>query len=147
MRLTRPPYLTILHSTTFEVMLLQHIPSNLATPHISHTCFPHISIMVQEPPPPPCLPYMEGLNFPDLRKLINDAFTHDLAWPTMPTKLPYDIPKIKGKVGEDPSKHVMSFPLWYPSNNIIEDSVFLRLFQQTLMVPTTKWCFDELVGT
>jgi hypothetical protein len=82
------------------------------------TCSPHISSMTQAPPPPPCLPYMVSLNFPNLSKLINDP-----TWLAMPTKLPSDISKFEGQAGEDSTNHVMSFYLWCSLNNIIEDSV------------------------
>jgi len=61
----------------------------------------------------------------------------------MPTKLPLDIPKFEGKAGDDPANHVMTFHLWFSSNNIMDDSVWLSLFQRTLTGPSTKWYVDE----
>jgi hypothetical protein len=49
-------------------------------------------------------------------------------WPNMPNKLPLDIPQFEGKVGEDPSNHIISFHLWCSSNSIIKYSIRLRLF-------------------
>jgi hypothetical protein len=46
----------------------------------------------------PRLPFLETLHFPDLSKLMNDLIHHDPSWPVVPTKLPSDIPKLKGKV-------------------------------------------------
>jgi hypothetical protein len=64
----------------------------------------------------------------------------------MPTKLPSDIPKFEGKAGDDPANHVMNFHLWCSSNNIMDDSIRLRLFQCTLTGPSTKWYVDEKSG-
>ena len=60
----------------------------------------------------------------------------------MPTKLPLDIPKFEGKAGEDPQNHIMSFHLWCSSNNIVDDSIQLRLFQRTLTSVASKWYIE-----
>jgi hypothetical protein len=99
------------------------------------------------PPPPLQMPYLASLNIPYLRKLMNDPIFHNPTWPTMPTKLPSNIPKFEGKEGEDPSNHVMTFHLWFSSNNIMGDSVYLRLFQHTLIGPLDKWYVDEKSGS
>ena len=54
----------------------------------------------------PKLPFLETLNFLDLSKITNDLVRHNSSWPPIPTKLPSDIPKFKGKVGDDPGVHV-----------------------------------------
>ena len=54
----------------------------------------------------PFLPFIEGLSLPDLNQLINDPICHDVSWPAMPTKLVFDIPKLEGLAGEDPSNHI-----------------------------------------
>ena len=76
--------------------------------------FPPTSTMAQlgPPPPPILLPYKAGLNLPNLIKLINDPITHDPTWPTMPTKLPSNIPMFEGQVVEDPKNHIISFHIW-----------------------------------
>jgi hypothetical protein len=74
-------------------------------------------------PPQPQIPYLASLNIPDLNKLTNDHILHDPTWPAMPTKLPSDIPKSEGKAGDDPTNHIMTFHLWFSSNNIMDDSV------------------------
>jgi hypothetical protein len=99
------------------------------------------------PPPPLQMPYLASLNIPDLSKLTNDPILHDPTWPAMPTKLPSDIPKFEGKAGDDPANHVMTFHLWCSSNNIMDDSIRLRLFQCTLTGPSTKWYVDEKSGS
>jgi hypothetical protein len=99
------------------------------------------------PPPPPQMPYLASLNIPDLTKLTNDPILHDPTWPTMPTKLPLDIPKFEGKVGDYLTSHIMTFHLWCSSNNIMDDSVRLRLFQHTLTGPSTKWYVEEKYGS
>ena len=78
------------------------------------------------------LPYMAHLKLPYLARLMNDPISHQPHWPPMPTKLSSDIPKFEGKAGEDPQNHIMSFHLWFSSNNIVDDSVRLRLLQCTL---------------
>jgi hypothetical protein len=60
----------------------------------------------------PPFPYLASLNIYDLTKLTNDPILCDATWPNMPTKLPSDIPKFEGKLGEDPTNHVMTFHLW-----------------------------------
>ena len=59
----------------------------------------------------PRLPFLAMLNLPDLSRLMNYLISHDPAWPTVPNKLPSDIPKFEGKPGEDPSEHVTTFHL------------------------------------
>jgi hypothetical protein len=93
------------------------------------------------------IPYLESLNILDLTKLTNDPILHDPTWPNIPTKLPSDIPKFEGKQGDDPANHVMTFHLWCSSNNIMEYSICLRFFQQTLMGSLAKWYVDEKSGS
>jgi hypothetical protein len=66
----------------------------------------------------PKLPFLEMLHLPDLSRLLNDPICHDLCWPPMPTKFPSDIPKFKGKTGEDPNDHVTTFHLCLLSNSL-----------------------------
>jgi hypothetical protein len=99
------------------------------------------------PNPPLQIPYLASLNIPDLTKLTNDPILHNPNWPAMPTKLPSDIPKFEGKAGDYPANHVMTFHLWCSSNNIMEDSVRLRLFQRTLTGPSAKWYVEERSGS
>jgi len=87
--------------------------------------------------------FMASLNLPNLSKLINDPIAHDPTWLAMPAKLPLDIPKFEGKLGEDPSNHVMNYHLWCSSNSIMEDSIRLHLFQGTLTGPVAKWYINE----
>ena len=104
-------------------------------------------MMAKMPPPTPHLPYMDGLNYPYFRKVINDTIAHDPTWLVMPTKVPSNIPKFKSHVREDPSNQIMPFYLCHSSNNIIEYSVQLCLFQWALMGPSTKWYVNEPIGT
>ena len=60
----------------------------------------------------------------------------------MPAKLPSDIPKFEGKVGECPQNHIMTFHLWCSSNRMIDDSIRPRLFQCTLTGGATKWYIE-----
>ena len=89
-------------------------------------------------PAQPRLPFLATLNLPNLLRLMNDPVSHDLACPVIPNKLPSDIPKFEGKVGEDPSEHVTTFHLWCSSNSLHDDSIHLRLFQRTFTGPTLK---------
>ena len=81
----------------------------------------------------PRLPFLATLNFPDFSRLTNDPLYHDPAWLVIPSKLPSNIPKFKGKDGEDPSDHITMFHLWCSLNSLNHDSVRLRLFQRTPM--------------
>jgi hypothetical protein len=93
------------------------------------------------------MPYLDSLNILDLSKLTNHPILHDPTWPAMPTKLPLYIPKFEGKAGDDPTKHVMTFHLWFSSNRIMDESFGLRLFQNTLTSPSSKWYVDEKSGS
>jgi hypothetical protein len=99
------------------------------------------------PPPPPQMPYLASLNILDLTKITNDPILHDLTWPAMPTKLPSDIPKFEGKTGDNLANHIMTFHLWFSSNNIMDESVRFRLFHHTLTGPSTKWYVEEKYGS
>jgi hypothetical protein len=99
------------------------------------------------PPPPLQMPYLASLNIPYLSKLTNDPILHDPTWTSMPTKLPSDIPKFEGKGGDDPTNHVMNFHLWCSSNNIMDDSIQLQLFQSILTGPSAKWYVDKKSGS
>jgi hypothetical protein len=96
------------------------------------------------PPPNHPMPYFASLNILDLNKLTNDPILHDPTWPNMPTKLPLDIPKFEGKLWEDPANHVMTFHLWFSSNNIMDDSICLILFQRTLTGPSQMVCGQKI---
>ena len=56
----------------------------------------------------------------------------------MPRKLPSDIPKFDGKSDEDPKNHVMTFHCWCCSNSLMDDSIYLHLFQRTLTGTVVK---------
>jgi hypothetical protein len=99
------------------------------------------------PPPNPPMPYLASLNILDLTKLMNNPILHDATWPNMPTKLPSNILKFELKPGEDPANHVMTLHLWCYSNNIMDDSICLRLFQRTITGSSTKWYVDEKLGS
>ena len=93
---------------------------------------------------------MAGVNLWDLSNLINNPIFHDVTWPSMPTNRPSKIPKFKGKLGEDPSNHVMSFHLWFSSKRIIDDATHFRLFQRThaeqaakLYISEQTWAFTN----
>jgi hypothetical protein len=84
------------------------------------------------------LPFLATLDLPNLSRLTNDPILHAPFWPTIPTKLPSDIPKFDGKPREDPNNHVMNFHLWFSSNSLMGDSILLRLFQRTLTCANNK---------
>jgi hypothetical protein len=77
-----------------------------------------------------------------LSRILNDPIRHSPQWPAIPAKLPSDIPKFDGKVGEDPNNHVMTFHLWCSSNSLMDESIRLRLFQQTLTGVAAKWYIE-----
>ena len=61
-------------------------------------------------------------------------------------KLPSDIKKLEGKVGEDLRAHITAFHLWCFSNSLNDDTIRLILFQINLTSATTKW-YIELPST
>lgn len=61
----------------------------------------------------------------------------------MPRKLPSNVPKFDGKLGEDPKNHVRTFHCWCCSNPLMDDSICFYLFQQTLTGTTSK-CYIDL---
>ena len=90
-------------------------------------------------PAHPRLPFLAMLNLPNLSRLTNDPVAHESAWLAVPTKIPLDIPKFEGNLGEDLNEHVTTFHLWFSSNSLHQDSIRLRLFQCTLTGPAVKW--------
>ena len=88
------------------------------------------------------LPFLATLDLPNLSILINDPIHHDPSWPTIPVKLPSDIPKFDGKPGKDPKNLVMTFHLWCSSNSLMENSIRLWIFQWTLTIIVTKWYIE-----
>ena len=88
------------------------------------------------------LPFMARLNLPDFPQLKNVPIHHKTFWPPMPTKLPSGIPKFEGKAEECPQNNIMTFHLWCSSNNIVDDSIRIRLFQCTLTGATAKWYIE-----
>ena len=46
------------------------------------------------------------------------------------------------QTGEFPQNHIMMFHLWCSSNNIIDDSIQLKIFQHTLTSVEDKWYID-----
>jgi hypothetical protein len=88
------------------------------------------------------LPFLSTLDLPDLSRILNDPIRHSPQWPAILAKIPSDIPKFDGKVGEDPNNHVMTFHLWCSSNSLMDDSIRLRLFQRTLTGAAAKWYIE-----
>jgi hypothetical protein len=88
------------------------------------------------------LPFLATLDLPDLSWLTNDPIYHSPVGPSIPTKLPSDIPKFDGKYREYPNNHMMNFHLWCSSNSLMDDSIHLRLFQRTLTGSVAKWYIE-----
>lgn len=96
---------------------------------------------------PQRLPFLATLNFPYLSKLTNDPIRYNPCWPLVPTKLPLNIPKFEGNIGEDPANHVTTFHVWCSSNSLIEDSIRLRRFQCALTGNAAKRYIELTVGS
>ena len=60
----------------------------------------------------------------------------------MPRKLPSNVPKFDGKPEEDLKNHVMTFHCCCCSNTLMDDSICLHLFQQTLTEIEAKWYIE-----
>jgi hypothetical protein len=88
------------------------------------------------------LPFLATLDLLDLLRILNDLIRHSPQWFTIPAKLPSDIPKFYGKLGEDPNNHVMTFHLRRSSNSLTDDSICLHLFQRTFMGSVAKWYIE-----
>ena len=73
---------------------------------------------------------------------MNDVLHNDTSWPSVPTKIPPNIPKFEGRTGEDPSDHVTTFHLWCSLNSLNDDSIRLRFFQRTLTGVSVKWYIE-----
>ena len=90
----------------------------------------------------PQFPFLSTLELPDLSKLMKNPILHNPYWPSVPTKIPSDCPKFEGKSEEDPQVHVTTYHLWCSSNSWVDDSIRLRLFQQTLTGVDAKWYIE-----
>jgi hypothetical protein len=78
------------------------------------------------------LPFLATLDLPDLSRLMNDPISHSPFWPVILAKLPSDILKFYGKLGDDPNNHVMNFHLWCSSNSLMDDSILLPFSKELL---------------
>lgn len=86
----------------------------------------------QYPQPNSQLHFLDTLDLPYLARLTNDPIFHAPNWPAIPVKLPSNIPKFDGKPWEDPKNHIMTYHLWCSYNFLMDDSIWLMLFQRTL---------------
>ena len=68
---------------------------------------------------------------------------HHHAWPSVPVKIPIDILKFEGKIGEDLASHITTYQFLCVSNSMLNDSIKLHLFPRTLTGNAAKW-FIEL---
>jgi hypothetical protein len=143
-----PPLTQTSHNTSNPLYLGQNQP-NMRGPTSYN--YPHNPVLGPTGVPLPHqhypqvnrqLPFLATLDLPDLSRLTNDPIHHSSGWPTIPAKLPSDIPKFDGKSGEDPNNHVMTFHLWCSSNSLMDDSIRLRLFQRTLTGSAAKWYIE-----
>ena len=104
------------------------------------------NLTTQNPFAPTKLPFLATLELPDLSKLMNDPIRHHFAWPPILVKIPTDIPKFDGKIGEDPANHITTYHPWCVSNSFLYDSIKWRLSPRTLTGNVAKW-FIELPST
>jgi len=74
------------------------------------------------------LSLLDTLDLSYLSILTNDPILHSPFWSVILAKLPFDIPKFDGKLGEDPNNHIMTFHMCCSSNSLMDDSICLRLF-------------------
>lgn len=88
---------------------------------------------------PTKLLFLATLELHDLSKLTNDPVQHHFSWPSIPMKIPTNISKFDGKIGEDPSNHAMTYHIWCSSNSLMDDCIHLHIFQHTLIHSTSKW--------
>lgn len=93
----------------------------------------------QNPFAPTKLPFLATLELPDLSKLTNNPIRHHFAWPSVPVKIPIDIPKFDGKNREDAANHITTYHLWCISNSFLDDLIKLWLFPRMLISNMVKW--------
>ena len=94
----------------------------------------------------PRFPFLVILDFPDLSWLTNEPILHNTSWPSIPMKIPSDIPKFDGKPREDPTTHITTYHLWCVYNSMLDGRIQLHLFLCTLNCTTSNW-FIELPTT
>lgn len=102
----------------------------------------HSSSPLLELGTPNSLPFLETLDIPDLYKITNDAIYHNLHWPTISHKIPFDISKFEGKQGDDLGTNVTTYHLWCVLKSMVDDSIRLRLFPHTLIGNASKWYIE-----
>jgi hypothetical protein len=115
---------------------LQPPPNMPGSSHYMHTSYGPTSLPTGLPPQShqylqvnQKLPFLSTLDLLDLSSILNDLIHHSPQWPAIQAKLPLDIPKFDGKVGEDPNNNIMTFHLWCSYNSLMDDSIRLRIFQ------------------
>ena len=89
------------------------------------------------------LPFLATLDLPDLSRMTNDPIMYSPWWPSIPHKIPSNIPKFEGKDGEDRQHHITTFHLWCTSNSLLDDSIELIRFHRNLIGSATK-CYIKL---
>ena len=87
-------------------------------------------------------PQLATLDLPDFPRLTNDTIQHAPHWKPIPNKLPSDILKFDGKLGEDPKNHVMTFHCWCSSNSLMDHSIHLCLSQRTFTGMKSRWYIE-----
>ena len=101
----------------------------------------------QNPFSPTKLLFLATLEFPNLAKSTNDPIQHHFAWPSIPTKIPTEIPKFDGKTGDDPTNHMTTYHLCCVSNSFLDDSLKMQLFPHTLTRNAAKWFIELLAAS
>ena len=71
----------------------------------------------------PGIIFLATLNLPNLSKLMNNSVVHLPHGPPIPTKMPSDIPKFEGKIGENTLNHIMTFHLWCSLNSLSNNNI------------------------
>jgi hypothetical protein len=87
-------------------------------------------------------PFLATLDFPNLLYFTNEIISHKHSWLVIHVKLPSDMPKFNGNLGEYPSTHIMTYHLWCSSNSLMDDRVRLCIFQRSMTGSATKWYID-----
>lgn len=92
-------------------------------------------------------PFLAPLQLLDLSRLTNDPIHHNLAWTNDPLNILKHIPKFDDKIQEDMKNHIMTYHLWFVSNSLLDDSIYLRLFPCTVTSNTSKWFIELLTAS
>jgi len=73
-------------------------------------------------------PFFGYINLLNLDQITNNPISHNDDWEDMPHKLPYNLPKFKGNMRDNPNIHITTYYLWCVSNNLKDNVIRTKKF-------------------